>query len=114
MRSAYAEVETTLASLSYYDVLQLRHEDSSLNAAMLPFMERASGDGVANLHRHPGQFAFVHDRIDALEKRLEAKLDRLLANQNLPPVEEGGARRAAPQMQATEEGTFESEERPGQ
>ena len=83
MRSAYAsEVETSMASLSYYDVLQLRHEDSSINAAMLPFMEKASGNEVPNLHRHPGQFAFVHDRIDALEKSLEGKLDRLLEKQS--------------------------------
>ena len=83
MRSVYAsEAETSMASLSYYDVLQLRHEDSSINAAMLPFMEKASGNEVPNLHRHPGQFAFVHDRIDALEKSLEGKLDRLLEKQS--------------------------------
>ena len=84
MRSAYAsEVETSMASLSYYDILQLRHEDSSINAAMLPFMEKASGNEVSNLHRHPGGFAFVHDRIDALEKSLGGKLDRLLEAQKL-------------------------------
>jgi hypothetical protein len=44
--SAYVEVETTLASLSCYDTLQLRHEDASINAAMLPYMDKASGDGA--------------------------------------------------------------------
>jgi hypothetical protein len=40
---------------------------------------------MSGLHQHPGQFSFVHDHLDFIderERRMEEKLDKLLAEQS--------------------------------
>ena len=86
-RSAHTEIATNLASLSYYDLRELRAEEPEINAACIPFMEeavRAYGpagvDGapapLLATQRYPGDIAFVHQRLEAMD----AKLDGLRAD----------------------------------
>jgi hypothetical protein len=77
-RSAYAEVESTLALLSYEDLRSLRGQNADINAAVLPFMEDVAAvhvpGGLTNLHRFPDQNGFLHDRVEGLERNIEKLL----------------------------------------
>eukprot|EP01051_Picozoa_sp_SAG22_P003475 SAG22_NODE_170_length_16713_cov_33.746298_7_plen_679_part_00 len=78
-RSAHAVGVCELASLSYWDLRQLRVEDDCINDAMVPYILDVSRENdytVSNLDLYPGQ-GKLQDRMDGLEAKLDKVLDLL-------------------------------------
>ena len=69
-----------LASLSYWDLRQLRIEDEYINDAIVPHIEAVVRENpsytVSNADLYPGQ-GKVHDRIDVVEGKLDQVLQLL-------------------------------------
>jgi CRP-like cAMP-binding protein len=77
-RTAYAELETSMATMSYEDLRILRQEDEEINFSVVPFMEEAAAtclpEAIDNRARYPDETAYIHDRIDSLD----TKIDKLI------------------------------------
>jgi CRP-like cAMP-binding protein len=77
-RTAYAKLETCMATMSYEDLRTLRQEDAEINFSVLPFMEEAAAtclpEAIDNRARYPDETAYIHDRIDSLD----TKIDKLI------------------------------------